>query len=563
LPAPLPDLEQRAETRATLFEGPIGQFAAWQISTLELATFVTAAERPSLSEDLKHILDTATRGRLDAGSVSAQLLSTELAMLRVRAVRLGVGDAVDGARAPMPSPSGPDGTDNTDPDSNDDGPLAHRIDGVMSSGARPLPTAISSDVGAFLTSGAGTVTAQTPGTPPHEWSPGAAANAFAALMSFAPTELSNHRLSFQNATPSSGSSTGGAVSAIQNELSGAEPTETQPAGIDAGDDTGSASTADRAPGSASTSFADRLRELSTENPREWFVLGEDLAESGDVETAIRLFVIAAELAPQEFGRSSALALAAIEFGRGHPQRGMQLRGIAGMFPLPKTAGRYPGSNGRVTVQPPPTLTPTTAASSSSTAGSSSSSSSSSSGAKGTTPTSEHSERYTAEAMVSAMFGFYRLGEGAMALKALDLNPNAHDVLRRYTNRVASSAEIINWCRANDDCDVCNGDRIIQCRECRGRRTTDRRCSTCGDDHFVICTRCGGTPGPASTMSELDLMLQFELMLLAPESGTWTDQFAFDAGHPLPVLDPAALPTLYALDPQATIWRNGTWQRPGS
>lgn len=477
-PAPLPDLEHRMETRLALQRGPVGQFAAWQVSVLELAAYVTAAERPTSRGDLLHIVNQATRDRLDAGSTPAQLLATELAILRVRAIRLGAGDSVDGARAAPALASAlvrEPVTDALRPPRTPESPAPDR----PTSGAVPASVAGRGSIGAS----------------------GPAAGGAVALGVMAAAHAQDG---------------GGAVFG----------------GFDDDDD-------------GSMAFADRLARLRPADPEAYFVLAEDLAEAGEVALATRLFVIAADLDPQRFGRSSSLALAALAAGAGDSERARQLRGIAGMFPLPSFAGPFPGTSAR----PGHHLAGGAAGGSSG-------------GAPGNGGDDDDDARFTAATMVSAMLGFYRLGEGAMALKAIELNSNTQAILDQYTRQVSSSADILNWCRANDDCDECHGRRIIQCPDCRGR-PGDRRCPTCDSKLHVICTRCGGTPGPGLAAADIDRMLQFELMLLKPDEATWTDQFAFDGGSPMVVLDPAALADLYDVDARASLYdpRTKTWRRP--
>ncbi|MFG0329315.1 MAG: hypothetical protein ACF8PN_05385 [Phycisphaerales bacterium] len=87
-PAPLRDIERRAEARLALAHDPIGAFAASQLGVLELAAYVTAAERPEVREDILLILAEATEARARATSVFAQLIAVERALARIWKLRL-------------------------------------------------------------------------------------------------------------------------------------------------------------------------------------------------------------------------------------------------------------------------------------------------------------------------------------------------------------------------------------------------------------------------------------------------------------------------------------------
>ncbi|MBL1215859.1 MAG: hypothetical protein D8M59_00005, partial [Planctomycetes bacterium] len=88
IPAELGTVQSRQEARLQLAEDPISVFAAQQYGLLELMAYVTAAERPAVSDSLMEILATALRDRAQADSVIRQLMVVEQAITEVWMIRL-------------------------------------------------------------------------------------------------------------------------------------------------------------------------------------------------------------------------------------------------------------------------------------------------------------------------------------------------------------------------------------------------------------------------------------------------------------------------------------------
>ncbi|GEM_PF-5646063 len=89
LPAPLHQILHRAAIRAAVLDDPIGRFHAWQIASLEAASYVTAAERPGARQELSDLLDSTTLRLAVSRNAMEQLLVAERALTKVWEIRFG------------------------------------------------------------------------------------------------------------------------------------------------------------------------------------------------------------------------------------------------------------------------------------------------------------------------------------------------------------------------------------------------------------------------------------------------------------------------------------------
>jgi len=93
-PVPIGTVRRRWDARVSLAAGAAERFAAHQRTLVDAMAAVVAAERPSRAADAARILADLAGQRRVAGSLPDQLLATELAGLRLWAIRLGA-DADD------------------------------------------------------------------------------------------------------------------------------------------------------------------------------------------------------------------------------------------------------------------------------------------------------------------------------------------------------------------------------------------------------------------------------------------------------------------------------------
>jgi hypothetical protein len=262
----------------------------------------------------------------------------------------------------------------------------------------------------------------------------------------------------------------------------------------------------------------RLSALDPDEPVRYFLLGEDLMDEGQIDGARRLFVLASSLDPLNLGRSSCLALAELADREENPDEHKRLLGIARMYPAPPEAAEIELDN------------------------------------------SSAIEHHRAAALISAMLGFYRRGEGAKALRSLELNGYTEAIMLEYGPSFGSFADIISYCKSHSRCPECKGELIIKCYGCRGGADPGH-CNVCGGDHFIICTDCGGKHGPELTSNEIDHMLNFEVALLSGRKTSWSSQITLDGGRPRPVLEPDSLASSFNIDVRETVYRDGRWMRP--
>ncbi len=283
-----------------------------------------------------------------------------------------------------------------------------------------------------------------------------------------------------------------------------EPTTTQPA----------------VPASPLPSMDARLERLSPSNPGAYFLLGEEAIDEGQLDLAIHLFVLAARMDGEHFGRSACLALAEIEKRRGRLIEERDLRSLAGLL----------GDTERT--DSPDTL-----------------------GLR-----SAEREYRRSAALLSAMLGFYRQGDGQKALAALELNDATERLVKEFGRSFGSIGRIISFCRNYPRCPTCRNERIIKCPSCRGGAAPGQ-CSLCGGQHFIVCNLCGGEPGEHISPADLDAMLLFEVALQSGDKASWSARIAVDQARARPVLDLTMLPRWYEINTTLTVYRNGEWTLP--
>lgn len=274
------------------------------------------------------------------------------------------------------------------------------------------------------------------------------------------------------------------------------------------------------PPPARPSLDERLASLSPANAEAYFLLGEEAMEEAQLDTAARLFVLAASLDGERFGRSACLALAEIEKRRRRSALERDLRALASLLGGAGSAGPSDRLDFRQAER----------------------------------------EFRRAAALVSAMLGFYRQGDGQKALAALDLNAATEALVLEFGRSVGSIGRIISFARNYPRCPTCRNERIIKCPTCRGG-VTPGHCAACNGQHFIICNTCGGKPGETITPAEIDAMLRFEVALQSGLSAPWSARLAVDQDRPRPVLDLTMLPRWYDVNTTNTVYRDGAWTMP--
>lgn len=271
-------------------------------------------------------------------------------------------------------------------------------------------------------------------------------------------------------------------------------------------------------------WAERLARLSPDQPDAYFTLAEEAMDRGLLDEAARLFVLSAHLSPDALGSSSCLALAEVERRRGRGDFSRILTGMARMY--------GPSMN-----ESPLDL-----------------------------GLSIHADQQTLSdvpARITACLGFYRRGEGARALNALELDPAVEAVIARYERTLRSVlAEVINWCRNHPRCEVCHNEVVQKCPACHGGADPGH-CTVCDDRDFILCPSCGGRPGPLLSADRERTLLQIEVALMAGTGATWSQQLTLDVAQPRSVLDPSQVPAFYGIDPDECVYRDGHWSAPAA
>jgi len=224
----------------------------------------------------------------------------------------------------------------------------------------------------------------------------------------------------------------------------------------------------------------RLEALSPESPMAYFNLGEEVADAADTEEirelARRLFRLAGALDPDRLGRSACLALADLE---PDPNERRRLEALARMLD-------------RRAAQPNWAI--------------------------------EREEREIDPAAATALsraLGYYRWGRGDLALRVLDEQSGAAELLSRFGHLIG------------------------------------------GEDRFRANAEQYNAPGASPLRGdEVIDTLRLEAALLRGAQRTWADDLLLFEGRPLIEVDPTDLEDALNVDADRSVYRNGRWTSPG-
>jgi len=95
-----------------------------------------------------------------------------------------------------------------------------------------------------------------------------------------------------------------------------------------------------------------------------------------------------------------------------------------------------------------------------------------------------------------------------------------------------------------------------CRECGNARIIRKQNTT--PPEYVVCPHCAGTPGPEMTYDEYVAQIRLEAWLLQGANRSWAAQLTADDGAPLSDPDPASLCSRLRIDGTKMYWRLGAW-----
>lgn len=262
----------------------------------------------------------------------------------------------------------------------------------------------------------------------------------------------------------------------------------------------------------SPQLAARLTALKPENPEDYFLLGEEVADaaasSEQHRLAIELNCLAFELGRVRAGEtatSAAAAIALAELDRTERTR----RWLFAMAAVIDPSRSEPGWMRKPA------------------------------------PTSVESAPYT----VAQLMGFVRSGDGGRARLLLS-KPEVRSSLASLDRLLANGGvpggasglerEALKW----------------PCPTCANKRVT-RKTNTAPPE-YRACSNCGGNPGAELTAEQLIGQLRIESWLLQGLQRSWAAQVATDRGEPLIDPDPSSLCALFQVDPSRPYWRDGHW-----
>ncbi len=261
----------------------------------------------------------------------------------------------------------------------------------------------------------------------------------------------------------------------------------------------------------------RLEALKPSDPKAYFDLGEEVADTADnpatLNLARRLFVLALHLdrarSGQRLSASACLALADLA-ARERDRRWLQ--SLAGTLDQ-RLAG--------------PAWVRRAEKLASSQAG------------------------YTA----ATALGLVRSGDGVRARQAL-ADPAARSLLHSY-ERLLNAAGLSGALRTMER----EADRW-PCPECHNQRIV-RKLGSGREPQYRLCTNCQGNPGPIMSIPELVAHLRLESQLLSGIQRSWSAQVSADRGAPLRDPDPADIAPAFDIDPAKCVFRGGQWTEPGA
>jgi hypothetical protein len=159
--------------------------------------------------------------------------------------------------------------------------------------------------------------------------------------------------------------------------------------------------------------------------------------------------------------------------------------------------------------------------------------------------------------LAVALGRYRSGEFRRVRDTLRRQPDAAALLVRSGLDERQARAIITELESDSTrpsgCPRCKGERVI-----RGPRTPDD-----AKPAVELCPVCLGNPAPtpALTPERFASELRAEALLLGAAPTTWSAQSRIDGAAPLRDIDPAAVAAHYAVDPEASVCRNGVWVKP--
>lgn len=290
--------------------------------------------------------------------------------------------------------------------------------------------------------------------------------------------------------------------------------------------------------------ADRLESLTPDQPQGYFEYAEELVEKRRdpvaADTAIRLFVIAAYLDPERWGRSALLGMSGLTV-RTAEQR--KYRAMAFLL----SADRRLLVNARVSAAAPPRSPSST-------------------------------EPPPQAAAVAQCLRTLRQGNRTAAVRMAE-----RAQLEKVWDQIAPLFTFKDFEAASSAvCPDCTRGRV-DCPDCKGKGRASSSCRTCRGKTRVPCFAClGEYRNPATSPAVLSKLLRQEL-LLTPRAGrdnapdlqqanekeqaseSWAKIIARletsrEAAQPtaLPTLD---LLTITPYDPRENVFRNGNWVRP--
>jgi hypothetical protein len=278
----------------------------------------------------------------------------------------------------------------------------------------------------------------------------------------------------------------------------------------------------------------RLEGLSRDNPKAYRDYAEELARHKDDpearDTAMRLYLIAAKLAPEKFGSSSLLGMSALA----SPAEARKCRAMAFLLDPKADAGVLKDQAAKP-VQP---------------------------------------AKFPAGALgeFTRALQHYRAGRIQAAMDTAK-HEGVEKVFSMTPEKIDQKT-FLGWC--NDaSCKTCKPDGTVACTACKGSGVIlnmfgqYERCPTCSGKKKVICPDCGGThvrdPLPDDA---LRVVLRSELWAL-DQQGAGDDAGRKDATEAKgwsavlqsrrlsPVL-PLSLETITDFDPRKCRYRNGKW-----
>ena len=290
---------------------------------------------------------------------------------------------------------------------------------------------------------------------------------------------------------------------------------------------------------------ERLAKLSNENPKAYLDYAQELAgQTADpeaVETAKRLFLIAAHLDAPQFGRTSLLAMSSLA---ATPAEARKYRALAFLLDASADAGLLKNEVAKTAPAPGP----------------------------------ETKQQANALRDFQMALRYYRTGQVQSAKDYAK-----HDGVEKYFSLAPGMMDQKSFAQACTDalCTSCRGKATVKCSACNGTKRVMgpfgqlEFCETCKSQGkslgFVKCSECDGT-GVNQNYSEeqLRITLRGELWALDQLAGaakskqrsgetSWSSILQARELAPVPVL---RLESISDFDPRQCLYRKGVWLAPG-